>query len=489
MRHITRIPALLVLSALWGGLAACPTTPPREHTHWRPVSVSPRRSSVHGGDLVFVELAHAKVLPVGRVRHTPQGDLPLSCRFGTTSVVGRWDARTQRHLCQVPPHARPETVTFSVILAGRAHALGAFHYTTGGKQDLPLLQVRLGPILQKSRQTRQRLPQKVRYGVVLKKTEPIAALATALAARGNVDRFFVASLHDGIRLRRAGVRQPIVVLFVVDPARGLELLHYDLEPAALSETWVAEATRVLRHTPGRLKVHLWIDTGLGRQGVMPHRALALARRIAASPRLSLAGIATHLCCVGSADAKGLATGDTTNRTVQQKTRFDRAVQAIRAAGLGKGALVHAGASDVVRHTLRSLYYDMVRVGCLLLENDRPPAPNFSWTTRVAQLKTLPKGWCLGYGCTRQTLRKTRAAVLSHMPLLHLEYWIAGRPAPVLLHHGYTVVLDVTDHGRLREGAPVQITFRSARGNLVSDPPTPVTILEPATIQVPTVTPK
>ena len=65
-----------------------------------------------------------------------------------------------------------------------------------------------------------------------------------------------------------------------------------------------------------------------------------------------------------------------------------------------------------------------------------------------------------------------------MPLLHLEHWIAGRPAPVLLHHGYTVILDVTDHGPLTEGAPVQITFRSPRGNLVSDPPTPVTILDP-----------
>jgi alanine racemase len=98
---------------------------------------------------------------------------------------------------------------------------------------------------------------------------------------------------------------------------------------------------------------------------------------------------------------------------------------------------------------------------------------------VAQLKTLPKGWCLGYRCARQTERITRAAVLSHMPLLNLEYWIRGHPAPVLLHHGYTVVLDVTDHRRVREGAPVQITFRSARGNLVSDPPTPVTLIPAA----------
>jgi alanine racemase len=463
--------------ALAAILSACPTTPPNQRTGWRPVSGAPRRGSVHGGNLVFVELAHPRIRP-GRSRDlsTAIAKLPLSCRFGATTVVGRWDRRTNRHMCQVPPHARPEPVNLSVVVAGQTHGLGRFHYTTPGKQDLPLLRVKLGPILAKSRWVRQQLPRNVRYGVVLKKTEPIATLGAELTAHGGVDHLFVATVHDGIRLRRAGVMKPIAVLFAVDPARALELLHYDLEPVALGADWVRRATGALHGAPGPLKVHLWIDTGLGRQGVLPTQALSLARRIRASAKLTLRGIGTHLCCVSAADGDALKKGDATNRTVQQKTRFDRAVKAIRAAGLGTNALVHVGASDVVRFGLAPLYYDLVRVGCLLLENDRAPRPNFTWTTRVAQTKTLPKGWCLGYGCGRQTDRITRTALISHTPLLHLEYRIHGRLAPVLLHHGYTVVLDVTDHRPIREGDPVQLTFRSARGNLVSDTPTPVTLI-------------
>ena len=471
-----KIPLAIALSALAAGLTACPTTPQNQRTPWRPVAASPRRGSVHGGSLVFVELAHPKVSSPGHVLNAAPKDLTLSCRFGRTTVPGRWDARTGRHLCQVPPHGRPEPVPLSVIVGGREHRLGRYAYTTAGKQDLPLLRVRLRPILEKSRQVRRKLPKRVRYGVVLKKTEPIGALGAALAARGDVDRFFVASVHDGIRLRRAGVKKPVVVLFAVDPDRTLELLHYDLEPAALSARWVGRATRALRGARGRLNVHLWIDSGLGRQGVMPGRAVDLARTIVGSPRLRLRGIGTHLCCVGATDGEALKKGDPTNRTVQQKRRFDAAVKAIRAAGMGTDALLHVGASDVVRFNLTPLHYDLVRVGCLLLENDQPPRPNFAWTTHVAQTKTLPKGWCLGYGCARQTARISRVALVGHTPLVNLEYWIGGRPAPVLLHHGYTVILDVTDHAPVREGTSVQLTFRSARGNLISDPPTPVTLI-------------
>ncbi len=475
MRRTTQILVQILGTALCAGLLACPQTPRPERTHWRPVDVSPRRGSVRGGNLVFVALGHPKILSKGRVLHAEPDRLSVSCRFGATTVGARWSPTVKRHVCTAPPHDQPESVDLSVVVNGRARPLGRYVYTTVGKQDLPLLRVHADPILQKSRRIRKRLPPGVRYGVVLKKTEPIAALGRLLSATGGVDRLFVSTVHDGIRLRRRKVTKPIVVLFAVDPSRALELLHHDLEPAALSADWVRRANRVLRGQTTPLKVHLWIDTGLGRQGVLPGNGAALAGLIEKSPRLTLAGISTHLCCVGPEDGAALKKNDLTNRTVQQKARFDRAVKAIRAAGFGKKALLHVGASDVVRYGLAPLYYDLVRVGCLLLENDVKPRPNYTWTSRVMQVKTLPKGWCLGYGCQRRTDRITRVALLGHTPLLNLEYWIRGRAARVLLHHGYTVLLDVTDHRPVKEGDAVNLTFRSARGNLVSDPPTPVTL--------------
>src|SRR5262245_43835139 len=84
-------------------------------------------------------------------------------------------------------------------------------------------------------------------------------------------------MQDGITLREAGVDAPIMVLYLTEASYAPVLLHYDLEPAAYSLAWVDEANSLLQRARGILKVHLWIDTGMSREGLMPDEALALAR--------------------------------------------------------------------------------------------------------------------------------------------------------------------------------------------------------------------
>jgi alanine racemase len=438
-------------------LAACGPGPAA------PAHVVPLRGSMPGNDPVLVAWPGAP----------PRG---VTCRFGAAPAVrARHDARTGMHLCLTPPHPRPEAVPLTVRVGRRPVWRGAYQYTTPGKQDLPLLTVDVAAIAARARALRASLPARTRLLVVLKKTEPIAELGRALAATGVVDQLAVATLHDGIALRRAGVRLPILVLFHVPASQALLLAQLALQPAAVSEAWVREADAALRPSRARLGVHLWIDTGLGREGVAPGDALPLARAIARSARLDLVGLATHLCCARASDREALARGDTAAPTVAQRQRFDAAVAAIRGAGLGQQARLHAGASDVVRHRLAPLYYDLVRVCCLFFENPAGTPRTYTWTARVFLVKTLPAGWCLDYGCERRTSRATRVAVIGHVPSAEVTYVLRGQAVPVLLHSDHVVSLDVTDVPGVTEQDPVTLILGDRRGILQSQAPIPVAI--------------
>src|SRR5439155_433337 len=148
-----------------------------------------------------------------------------------------------------------------------------------------------------------------------------------------VDYFCVANAQDGIALREAGVKAPIMVLYLTEASYAPVLLHYDLEPAAYSLAWADEANRLLQRARGILKVHLWIDTGLSREGVMPDDALALAHAVNQSPKLHLQGIATHFCCPEKGDLAAIEQGNLDNKTALQKHRFDEVVEAIHAEGI------------------------------------------------------------------------------------------------------------------------------------------------------------
>src|SRR5205085_2639186 len=127
---------------------------------------------------------------------------------------------------------------------------------------------------------------------------------------------------------------------------------------------------------------LWIDTGLSREGVMPDDALALARAVNQSPKLRLQGIATHFCCPTNGDLAAIEKGNLENHTALQKHRFDKVVEAIHAAGIGRDAIIHAGASYVLRFGVTPVYYDMLRIGGLLFENPSLEHRIYTWNIKI-----------------------------------------------------------------------------------------------------------
>jgi alanine racemase len=151
--------------------------------------------------------------------------------------------------------------------------------------------------------------------------------------------------------------------------------------------------------PGRrLPVHLKVDTGMGRLGCAPDEAPALARRLAGSGRLRLAGVFTHFA---SADCEP-------EFTQEQFARFGRVLKAL---DVDPGLRHAANSAAVLRHPETAL--DAVRCGIALYGYGDPGLrPALSLRAAVTQVKEVPAGAAVGYARTWVAPRATRVATIA-----------------------------------------------------------------------------
>ncbi len=205
----------------------------------------------------------------------------------------------------------------------------------------------------------------------------------------SVDYLAMPNLKDAIQARSAAPGVPIMILYNTPPEVAVQMRELDVEPAATSLNWVEVAFGLLKLAPSskKLKVHLWVDTGMGREGVPPPEAIAIAQRLAelaVARVMEIVGVATHFCCVHYAEhPKSIAAlsaqigptakpffndFDNQRMTMMQQTRFDYVWAQLQARGVLKpGVIRHAAASGAVSQGLSHLYYDMVRVGRMIIE--------------------------------------------------------------------------------------------------------------------------
>ena len=462
---MTFIVVLLVLGA-WGCDRKSPT-----QSNARPLQFTPVSGPFEGDQLVFIDVEEPA---------DEKGIATMTCRFGQHAASrGDYDKISGFYVCRTPTQQRPESVILTITLNGVEFQMEKrYTYTTLGNGAVPVIGIDLPTIQRQVKRVREMIPSEVAFAAVVKNGEPPGLLADAMARATEIDYFSVPTMQDGIALREAGVNEPIMVLYLTDPAYAPVLLHYSLEPAATSLAWVDEANRLLQHASGVLQVHLWIDTGMGREGVMPDDALALARAVSQSSKLHLQGIATHFCCNYKEDLAAIRDGDLKNQTALQKSRFDEAVAAIRSEGIGLDAIIHAGASAALKHGTAPVYYDMLRVGTMLFENASPQHRNYKWMTKILQVKTLTEGSCLDYDCLEPLDADTAVGLVTHIPNDEVIYQVRGQVVETLADHEYVVVLDLSSMPDVQEGEEVEIILPNPNSPLDTPLSVPVT-LQPA----------
>lgn len=215
---------------------------------------------------------------------------------------------------------------------------------------------------------------------------------TALAA--GVKALAVARYGEARVLRSAGIDAPLLVFGMatadeVDEAAaaGVTLTVHSRESADLYEARARETGR-------RLQVHFKVDTGLGRMGVLPGDAPALARRLWESPHLELEGVYSHMAMVDEAPHP---------LTDMQIDRFGALTAELEAQGI-RPRWVHLGNTTAATDYPRSRF-NLVRVGCGIVgikPMDFGPFPvylrrSLVWKTRLAACKLYPAGWGVSYG--------------------------------------------------------------------------------------------
>ncbi|MBU0946748.1 MAG: alanine racemase [Proteobacteria bacterium] len=223
--------------------------------------------------------------------------------------------------------------------------------------------------------------------------------------------FGVAEIDEAVRLRSSGIRGNILVFLGFRPEEaelffeyGITPLVYDLQSgAALSREAVKRGQEII--------VHLKVDCGMGRLGILPEEVEAFVADLLQFPGIVIGGILSHFPKADEPESQ---------HSFEQFSRFEGA-----AAKVGKPF-------SLVKHIANSgavLYFphtccDMVRAGISLYgyypdgpggrerEQGEKLQPAMSFITRVLQVKTVPAGTGISYGYTYTTDRETRLAVLA-----------------------------------------------------------------------------
>ena len=228
------------------------------------------------------------------------------------------------------------------------------------------------------------------------------------AERAGVVHFGVATLHEGIQLREAGCRRPIVVLSPLLPGEIGEAVAHDLDPT-ISDDAFGRAFSAAAVIAGRaLRFHVEVDTGMGRTGVRDEHAEAFIAGLAALPGLRLASVFTHF---PDADAPDL------EFSRAQVARFRAVLERLAARGV-QVPRVHASNSAGALN-LPEARFDGLRVG-LLAYGYHPPnarmslplAPVMAFKSRLVQVRELPAGTPVSYGRTFVTARPSRIGVVA-----------------------------------------------------------------------------
>ncbi|MDR1836624.1 MAG: alanine racemase [Treponema sp.] len=227
----------------------------------------------------------------------------------------------------------------------------------------------------------------------------------------------VAAVTEGIELRNAGIRVPVLLFSPPHPGEIQAVIDAELTPF-VSDAWFASALNEKTEAAGiRLPVHLKVDTGMGRIGCRAEEASGLAQHIADCAGLELAGVATHLAVSDSTDAQDIA------YTRRQLALFKEAVDAIAGAGIDPGVVHAANSGGVILHP--DSWLDMVRPGILLYGYkaagesgiaDFPyepiiARPVMELRSVVVSIKKVRKGESVSYGRTWTAREDTSIAVL------------------------------------------------------------------------------
>lgn len=220
----------------------------------------------------------------------------------------------------------------------------------------------------------------------------------------------VATIPEGIELRIAGIKAPILILGATNTPEQLQAIaHWQLQPTLCDAKQALVFSETLAAiNADNLPVHIKLDTGMSRLGPRWEQATEFVQLVHSLPHLRIASIYSHLATAESLDTTVMR---------QQQARFEAAVAAIKSIGIPIPPLHLANSAATL--TDCGLHYNMVRVGLAMyglypakhLSNTINLKPVLQVKARVTQVKTIPPQTGVSYGHHFVSDRPLRLAVI------------------------------------------------------------------------------
>jgi len=235
-----------------------------------------------------------------------------------------------------------------------------------------------------------------------------AVMCSPSMAASGVEYFGVASIDEGIQLRQAKVKTPILVLGTVPVWSFDDAAKNNLTLSIYSDSHI-EACKIANKKNGYIiNAHVKIDTGMNRIGIAPDKAVEFIKKVQKEPSINLTGVFTHFACA-----------EDTEITKTQIEKFNSITKQIDTTNL----LIHTNNSAAILCGLNAGLTNMSRAGIILygLMPDLPPEygvptglqlkPVMSLKARIANIHTAKPSEGVSYSHKFKTTKETKIATV------------------------------------------------------------------------------
>jgi len=235
----------------------------------------------------------------------------------------------------------------------------------------------------------------------------VTVAETALA--NGVDCLAIATLAEGVELRQAGIKAPILILGAINGVEDIKAVSvWELEPTICNQEQALAFNQTLATVGAALKVHLKLDTGMSRLGTNWQHAPSFAQFVNTLPQLKIASVYSHFSTADEVD---------TSIMDLQHQRFKQAITELKNLGIVPPQIHLANSAATLSD--RSCHYDLVRVGLAFyglypathLQQVLDLKPVLQVKAKITQVKTIPAGEGVSYGRKFITSQGTKVAVV------------------------------------------------------------------------------
>jgi len=326
------------------------------------------------------------------------------------------------------------------------------------------------------RQLQRRVPKGVNLLAVVKADaygHGAVPVALKLEKLG-VEYLGVAIPEEGLELRKGGVKTPILILGGIFGPDVDQIFRFHLTPVVFRKDYLQALSKEAERRRRKVRVHLKVDTGMGRLGVPFNLWPDFLKEVKRSSKIETEAILSHFSMTDEKEGEF---------TQQQWRAFEEAVAIAREIGISFKYLHMASSAVLTR--LPSCSGNLVRPGIMLYGSYPSPTfqrlislkPLMTLKTRIHFLKSVPPGTRISYGGTFTTKRDSLIATL---PIgyadgynLHLsnqgDVLIRGKRAPVVgrVCMDFTIV-DVTDIPKVSVGDKVVLIGRQGKERITAE---------------------